>query len=424
MRGSVAMRRVRHRCRTAPHRTILAAVFGEDGAISNKELNPFQGSGRGRLIAILLVALSLRGVITCVGPLLKEIQAHFGLTGTAAGLLTSLPLFAFGFLSPYAAPVARRLGMEQAVLLSMLLLVAGTGLRYIDGTPWLYLGTALIGCGIAFNNVLLPGLLRRDFPAQLTLVTALFTMVMVTCGGLGSGIAIPLADRMGWRLSLLSWAIPAVVGLLVWAPQLRAHTAPAVPESRISMWNQPLAWQVSLFMACQSTAFYVMIAWFPSMMNDLEGTSAARSGAILFIYQIFVLGSVMITPVFIQRMKDQRAIAVFLSGMILLGYVGLYLDPAHALAWMIAMGIGAGGALVLAITLFGLRVETATQSVALSGMAQAVGYTTAAITPIVIGFLHDLTRRWTSAMLLMICMSMLQLVMGYLSGRSRTVPVR
>src|SRR6185369_14883234 len=161
---------------------------------------------------------------------------------------------------------------EQAVLGAMLLLVAGTALRYIDGAPWLYLGTALIGCGIAFNNVLLPGLLRRDFPAQLTLVTALFTMVLVTCGGLGSGISIPLADWGGWRFSLVSWAIPAVIGLLIWAPQLRQHSRPQVQaQAGPRMWREPLAWQVSLFMAFQSTAFYVMIAWFPSMMNDLAG---------------------------------------------------------------------------------------------------------------------------------------------------------
>jgi CP family cyanate transporter-like MFS transporter len=366
----------------------------------------------------------MRGAITCVGPLLKDIQAHFGLTGTAAGLLTSMPLFAFGFLSPYAAPVARRLGMEQSVFLSMMLLVAGMGLRFIDGAAWLYLGTALIGCGIAFNNVLLPGLLRRDFPAQLALVTALFTMVMVTCGGLGSGIAIPLANWGGWRFSLVFWAIPAVVALLIWLPQLRAHSVPTTAERRTPVWNQSLAWQVSVFMACQSTAFYVMIAWFPSMMNDLEGISAARSGAILFIYQIFVLGSVMVTPVFIHRMRDQRAIGVALSGMILLAYVGLYFDSAHALGWMILMGSGAGGALVLAITLFSLRAETVTQSVALSGMAQAVGYSVAAVTPIFIGFIHDLTHRWTLALLLMISLSVLQLSMGYLAGRPRTIPIR
>lgn len=385
------------------------------------ELHPFRGSGGTRLLAVLMVTLNMRGAITCVGPLLKDIQAHFGLSGAAAGILTSLPLFAFGFLSPCAAPFARRFGMERAIFMSMLLLVAGMGLRYIDSTGWLYLGTAFIGCGIAFNNVLLPGLLRRDYPAQVTLVTALFTMVLVTCGGLGSGIAIPLAELGGWRFSMASWVLPAAIALLVWAPQLRSH----VPETRTarsaSMWKQPLAWQVSLFMAFQSTAFYVMIAWFPSMMSDLEGISAARSGVILFIYQIVVLASVMITPVFIQRMKDQRIIGVMLSGLILLGYLGLYLDAANALAWMVVMGAGAGGSLVLSITLFSLRAETAAQSVALSGMAQAVGYLMAAVIPIVIGMIHDMTHRWMPALMLMICLCALQAAMGYLSGGPRKI---
>lgn len=384
---------------------------------NNAELHALRGRGLTRLLAILLVALNLRGAITCVGPLLKDIQAHFGLNATAAGLLTSLPLFAFGFLSPYAAPLARRLGMEQAVFLSMLLLLAGLGLRYVDGTAWLYLGTALIGGGIAFNNVLLPGLLRRDFPSQVALVTALFTMVMVVCGGLGSGVAIPLAEWGGWRASLIAWAVPAVLAIAIWMPQLRAHSAPARVGPRSSLWNQPLAWQVSLFMACQSTAFYVMIAWFPSMMHDLVGISGARSGAILFIYQICVLASVMVAPLFIHRMRDQRLIGVVLSSLILLGYAGLYLDASHALAWMIVMGLGAGGSLVLAITLFSLRVDSAAQSVALSGMAQAVGYLVAAVTPIFIGFLHDLTQQWKVALLLMIGVALLQLMVGYLAGR-------
>lgn len=382
------------------------------------------GRGLVRLLAILVVALNLRGAITCVGPLLKDIQAQFGLGGTAAGLLTSLPVLAFGFLSPAAGALARRLGMEMSIMVSLLLLVAGLGLRYVDGVAWLYLGTTFIGCGIAFNNVLLPALLRRDFASQLALVTALFTMVLVTFGGLGSGIAIPLAEQGGWRGSLVAWVLPALLAVLVWAPQLRSHSGPPPrPEARVRLWNQPLAWQVSLFMACQSTAFYVMIAWFPSMMYELAGTSAARSGAILFIYQIFVLGSVMVTPLFIHRLADQRLIGAVLGALILLGYLGLYVDPGHAIAWTSVMGVGAGGSLVLAITLFSLRVATAGQSVALSGMAQAIGYTVAALVPILIGFIHDLTHAWTWPLLLMIAMSALQLAMGYLAGRPLTVRV-
>jgi CP family cyanate transporter-like MFS transporter len=386
------------------------------------ELRVSRGPGLFKLLAILIITLNLRGAITSVGPLLQEIQTQFGLGGAAAGLLTSLPLFAFGFLSPYAATLARRLGMEMAIFVSLLLLVAGLGLRWIDGTAWLYLGTAFIGCGIAFNNVLLPALLRRDFAAQLTLVTALFTMVLVTCGGLGSGIAIPMAEWGGWRFSLAWWLIPALLAVFVWAPQLRARSRPVVPpQLRVRMWNQSLAWQVSLFMGFQSTAFYVMIAWFPSMMFDLEGITAKRAGTILFIYQIFVLGSVMVTPLFIQRLRDQRWIGPALSSMILLAFLGLYLHPESALIWMILIGMGAGGSLELAITLFSLRAATVDDSVALSGMAQAIGYTMAAVVPIVIGFIHDLTHSWEVPLLLMIMLAMLQLAMGYLSGRQLTV---
>jgi CP family cyanate transporter-like MFS transporter len=174
-------------------------------------------------------------------------------------------------------------------------------------------------------------------------------------------------------------------------------------------------------MACQSTAFYVMIAWFPSMMSDLAGITAARSGAILFIYQLFVLVSVMLTPLFIHRMRDQRLIGATLGLLILAGFCGLTLDPTHALGWMMVMGLGAGGSLVLAITLFSLRVNTAAESVALSGMAQAIGYTMAAVTPIFIGYLHDLTGNWLMPLQLMILLALLQLAMGYAAGRPLTV---
>lgn len=388
----------------------------------SNELHPLHGAGLRKLLALLVVTLNLRGAITCVGPLLETLQAQFNLSGSAAGLLTSLPLFAFGFLSPYAAPLARKIGMERAIFVSLLLLLFGLGLRYMEGILFLYLGTAFIGTGIAISNVLLPGLLRRDFAQHLALVTALFTVFLVTCGGLGSGISYPLAQWKGWQFSMVIWALPVLLALIVWAPQLRQHSLPKVTnQGHTSLWNQALAWHVSLFMACQSTAFYVMIAWFPSMMSDLLGIDAARSGLILFVYQIAVLFSVMLVPILIHKLADQRGIGAVCAGLILLAFCGLLFNPAYVSGWMIVMGLGAGGSLVLSMTLFGLRSSSATQSVALSGMAQSVGYLMAALTPILIGFMHDLTDSWTLPLLLMIALSILQVLMGYLSGRPLTV---
>lgn len=386
------------------------------------ETAPLRDAGSRLLLAILVVALNLRGAITSVGPLLEMIQLDIGLSGTAAGLLTSLPLFAFGFLSPYAAPLARRVGIELAIFLSMLVLLLGLGLRYLPGAFTLYLGTGLIGIGIAISNVLLPGLLRRDFAHQLPLVTAFFTTILVTVGGLGSALSVPFAQLSNWRFSLVAWALPVLLALVVWAPFLRHNSRPsATTKHHASVWNSALAWQVSLFMGCQSTAFYVMIAWLPSMLSDLEGMSAAHVGWILFIYQLFVLASVMLVPLLIQRLRDQRMIGVSCAGLILIGFCGLYLSPDRALVWMSIMGLGAGGSLVLALTLFGLRASTTSQAVGLSGMAQTVGYLMAALTPILIGFIHDSSDSWQFPLILMIMISILHLAMGYLAGRPYTV---
>ncbi|MES2625357.1 MAG: MFS transporter [Pseudomonadota bacterium] len=390
-----------------------------------ESLSPSSGAGLRTLLAILMVTLNLRGAITCVGPLLEEIQGAYGLSATAAGLLTSLPLFAFACVSPYAAALARKTGIELAVFLSLLLFICGLGVRYLPGTLNLYLGTALIGTGIAVNNVLVPGLLRRDFSQHLAIVTAIFTMVMVTAGGLGSGVTIPLAERWGWRISLLAWIVPAILGISVWMTRLgKNSSAPAPPPAsarRISVWNNGLAWHVSLFMATQSTAFYVLIAWLPRMLSDLEGITAAESGWILFVYQIFVLLSVMVIPVLVHRSADQRWIGAGCSILMMISFAGLLFDTHHAMFWMIIMGLGAGGSLVLALTLFGLRASTAAESVALSGMAQSVGYMMAALTPILVGYIYDKTHLWSLPLWLMLGLSLIQMGSGYFAGRPLTI---
>ncbi|MCW4630201.1 hypothetical protein [Marinomonas rhodophyticola] len=50
------------------------------------------------LLFIFLVALSLRGPVTGLPPLLDRISTDLNLSNSQSGLLTSLPLLAFAFL--------------------------------------------------------------------------------------------------------------------------------------------------------------------------------------------------------------------------------------------------------------------------------------------------------------------------------------
>src|SRR5215204_1237087 len=181
-------------------------------------------SGRPRLrgfllvLGIVLLAANLRPALTGVAPLIGQIRADTGISNGVAGLLTTLPLLAFALLSPFAPRVARRFGMERALLASLLILAAGILLRWAVAA--LFLGTAILGAAIAVGNVLLPGLVKREFPEHAGLMTSVYSTSLGISAALAAGVSVPLAQLagIGWRGALAVWALPALLAAVAWLP--------------------------------------------------------------------------------------------------------------------------------------------------------------------------------------------------------------
>ena len=113
---------------------------------------------------VMLVAINLRPAAASIGPVLDRIEAGTGLSSGWAGALATLPVLCFGLLAPLAPVLARRLGVRTSIACAMYVLLAGMLVRLIPGVGFLFFGTALSGAAIATGNVLLPVLVRRDFP--------------------------------------------------------------------------------------------------------------------------------------------------------------------------------------------------------------------------------------------------------------------
>ncbi|WP_420542992.1 CynX/NimT family MFS transporter [Serratia odorifera] len=383
------------------------------------------------IVGIMLVAANLRAALTSVGPLLEQIQQQLTLSATAAGLLNSLPLILFALLSPVTPALAQRIGIERTLGLALLMLVLGIALRSQPPTSLLWLGSGLIGAAIAFANVLLPTLVKRDFPQRAAAMISAYAAVMSLVAAIASGMAVPLATLHdnGWRFSLLCWGLPALLALLVWLPQLRNRALPqpmpqqapsrALSPSR-SPWGSALGWQVALFMGLQSVTFYTIIGWFSAFAAS-HGTSAQQAGFELFIYQVVAIVANFVMVIILPRARDQRAIALVSSLLIFIGVGGLLLLPASSLVWLVFAGLGAGSSLVLALSFFGLRSQHHQQAALLSGMAQSVGYLLAAVGPTLFGLLHDLTQSWNVPLGILLGLTLLQMLFGILAGRSRVI---
>ncbi|GEN89195.1 hypothetical protein OSO01_39340 [Oceanobacillus sojae] len=174
------------------------------------------------LIGIILVGSNLRVPLTSAGSLISFIRDDLGISNALIGSITTLPLLAFALLSPFAPKIANRVGMELTIALSILLII-GIAVRSLSGTPFLFAGTILIGLAIAIGNVLIPGIVKMNFPLKTGLMTGIYAIFMNLFGALGSGVSVPVSSigNLGWRGALAIWGLLTLVSLLLWLPQLR-----------------------------------------------------------------------------------------------------------------------------------------------------------------------------------------------------------
>ncbi|WP_069387766.1 CynX/NimT family MFS transporter [Cellulosimicrobium cellulans] len=384
----------------------------------------------GAVVAVVLAALNLRPAVVAISPLLGEIRTDEGLSGAAAGMLTTLPVLCFGLLAPVTPVLARRWGLERVLFASLVVLCLGFAVRLVP-TAWaLFAGTVVAGCAIGLGNVLLPALVKRDFADRVGLMTGLYSMSLSGGAALAAGLTIPVADAAGldWRGALAAWGLLAVAGAVVWAPRaLRtadARPAPfrsgTEPSAARTVWRSPLAWAVTVVMGTQSLSFYATNAWLPEIFVGLGRTAEAGGWLLALGNMVGIVGS-FVTPLVAGRMRRQRAIGVLLVLLVAGGLLGLVLAPAAAALWVVLLGLGQGGGISLVLMLMALRARDAAHTSELSGMAQSAGYVLAALGPLGVGLAHDASGSWTLPLLLLVGVAAVQGVATWFAGRDAHV---
>lgn len=377
------------------------------------------------VLAIVLVSLNLRSALTVIGPLIRDLRADDGLSGAAVGLLAAAPLLAFGLISPFGPRAAARFGIERTLAACMVVLSASLALRPLPSVVLLFAGTLAAGAAIAVANVLLPALVKRRFGDQATFVTGVYSVALGVGAALAAGLAVPSEGWLGdsWRAALAVWAVPALLSAIVWLPVMdgSGRRGAAAAGIRVNLWRDRVAWSVTGYMALLAVQFYSQVAWLPEIYRD-EGMSKGAAGALLSLSLVVGIPMGFVVGALAGRLRDQRPI-VWGAGLVLGGgWIGVLAAPDAAPSlWAILLGLGFGTGFTLVLSLFVLRASDTPDAAALSGMAQSVGYTLAAVGPIAVGALHDATGGWTLPLAVLIAVAAADLVVGLGAGRARFV---
>lgn len=376
------------------------------------------------LAGILLVALNLRPALTSVSPMLTRIGDGLALGSFGQGVLTTLPVLFLGLCAPLAPILARRLGVDRTVLAATALLGAMLLLRPYTGMIGLFAGTLVAGGCIGVMGVLLPGVVKRDFAGHASLLTGCYTGALCLGASAAAGATEPmrLALDGNWQAALAFWTLPAWVAVALWWWQLDGkHVPRPVSKPERSLFRDPLAWQVTLYMGLQSSLAYSVFGWLPTILQD-RGLSAVDAGLALSVSILIQIGAAIAAPWLSSHMRDQRtmiALGVVFTGAGLMGCV--YGPIGGVWVWAIVLGLGQGSTFSLALTLLAVRARNHETAARLSGMAQGVGYTLAAGGPLALGLLHGAFGDWDVAGMLLGVITLAALAFGVAAGRQRYV---
>ena len=440
---------------------------------TTEELEPMPGpryrasevprAGRsGRLAAVVLavgliaVALNLRIGVASVGPVLTSIRANLGLSAALVSLLTTIPVVAFGAFAFLAPWLTRRLGMHQLLGLAMAALAVGIGLRRQPSLASLFAGTIIVGGAIAIANVVMPAVIKHDFPHRVGPWMGVYSTALFLSAAIADGLTVPLLPFVGghWRPALALWTIPAVTACLLWlpqffrtprpggapreaagappreappweapAPEVRAPEVPAAPAgpSLRAILADPVAIAVTAFMGLQCTGYYVTLTWLPTLLQD-HGMDPHRAGWMLSYSAFPGIAAALASPALARRIRPAWVPVMVSVLCYAAAYAGLAIAPARAsYLWMTLLGLGQGASISLSLSYIAWRSPDARHTAHVSTMAQGFGYLLASLGPIGIGLLHTASGNWTVPLIVLGALLVPQLFAGALASRERYV---
>jgi len=419
----------------------LATLDTAAPARRDHEPRPAPSPWRRRIVVVglLLAALNLRPAVTSLGPLLKEVRDDLGMSGTIAGLLTSMPAACFAVFGITAPRLARRFGPGAVVCTGLAAIATGLALRPFAGGTVAFLCASALGlAGIAVSNILMPVIVKGWFPDRVGSMTGLYSMGLSLGTASAAAATVPMTDALGgsWRAGLGVWAVLAGVAVVPWlflardrthrrTERAAAPTGPAEAETasgaagaRIT--RSPTAWAMAVFFGLQSTAAYITMGWMPQIFRD-AGVSASTSGVLLAVIMAMGVPLAFVLPRVAARLRNQGVLAVVLGVCGLIGYAGLWLAPASgAWVWAVLLGV-ANCAFPLALTMISMRARTSAGVVRLSAFAQSTGYLLSIPGPLLVGALYQHSGGWDAPLALMAGLMVPQIVTGLLAGRDRTL---
>lgn len=382
---------------------------------------------------ITVVGFNLRSVILGVPPVLPLIQHDLGLSYSATGFLTALPVLMLGIAALPSGLLAERIGPRACASIGLALLGSGALLRALwPSTLSLFFFTFLLSLGIAVTQTAIPILARRWFPAQIGLVAALFSDGLIIGEAVAAGVTIPIMvlflGRNAWPASFVLWGLPVVGLLALWlwlAPPAPARmpvklftteditasteassSAPPVKRKQVN------ALHLGILLGAGSLIYFGMNGWIASYNQAIH--YANLTPLALVILNAAQLPVSLTITLFAQQLAGRRWPFITAGATCAISIAGWVFTPAGLEPFWAAL-LGGSSALVFTLGIALPPLLASHEKVArLTGTTLSLTYSVAFVGPFIGGALWDLLHVPAAAFLPVAMGSVTLIILGAL----------
>lgn len=350
------------------------------------------------LLMLVLTTLNLRPFITSVGPLAAVIQNQSQIELATLAWLTSLPMILMGLGTWLTPRLMQKIGVPPTMLLALVLIGLGCGLRlWAQQVPLFIFTSLLAGSGAALIQGVLPVLIKWKTPHLVPHMMGIYSASLMGGGALGAQVSA-MAYQWGasWQASLALWLWPVIPALYLAHWQLKqlklpstTQTHSAVISSRFGLLARRRTWLLMLFFGLMNGGYASTVAWLAPYYQDF-GLDAGQSAWLIVVLSVAQAATAFSLPILIRHQSDRRAWLAATVGCQLIGFVGLaYFPMLSPKLLAIILGAGLGGCFSLIMLIALDHLTDAFQAGTLSAFMQSGGFILAAIAPWISALLNQ-----------------------------------
>ncbi|WP_150117643.1 MFS transporter [Microvirga vignae] len=372
-------------------------------------------------LCLVLGALNMRPALTSLATVLTDVEQDLAVGRLWTGFITTAPVLCFGIFGLPAPWLAGRLGLERAIALLLLFLFMGLALRTQVSSAGLVASTLISGAAIGMAGVLLPVVIRRDFPERAGIATGVYTMAM-SIGGASAASLTPILERATgtWTSALAIWSLPALATALAWGGLAlvshRASRMARLPHFS-ALLRDRVAWNVTAFMGLQAGLAFIVLGWLPTLLRG-RGYGGLEAGLVTSISILAQAITALMVPSLATRRVSPALLVILVLGATIAGFLGLLYAPVEArIIWALVLGLGQGGLFGLALLFISLRSPSPEAAAMLSGMSQSIGYLGASLAPFMVSMLRGFSDAMGGPAMFFLAIAALCTVFGLRAAR-------